>query len=312
MRIRSYRRHGRTGGAGWKDLSPAARLFLWGLFGLFPLTFGGLGIQLALKAEDFGTPLRILLGILGTLGVLGALGPAAWMAIRARPPREAGQDARRAPKGYLLMDLASVVLTPVLASWFTMGADLDVPAVVAPLTTYKAAFLSGMIGLAIRLRDPAYLAGLARWTGRWTGYGPIFVSLGVVLGLVGGGGWADAVHPLVALPAGIAMSTWLHVQLLRRSAFPPTRPAPVLLCRVSSFLMVPLVLAHEGLAFRFLEGLSTDLGALALPMVWSVVMFLVLPPRMHWFVEAPEDPMNRLSFAVTVTWLAVYAVFGLA
>lgn len=108
---------------------------------------------------------------------------------------------------------------------------LGLAAVVALLATVPLGFLSPRTGpvphaaLAVVGSIASVVVHVRRGGGADLG-ACLVLGLGVALGMGVPDGVVDsAVHMVVAV-AGVALSTWVHLDLLRRPGPPPTKPPP--------------------------------------------------------------------------------------
>lgn len=287
------------------------RQFLHGK-GVLWLHAGSWAVPLAALFPD-GARLRLRETIASHLDRAPGTPPAPHDAVALPPPlpwglrdylREIGASLAapfRRPVGFLLFDA------------LTLGAAWLVSALVeaVPLPqVYPVAFVAYLVGLALRLGDRTYLTGLARCVSAWFQLPVLFVFAGVLLGLSGGFSLRVVGPVAVTLVVGVAASVALHVLLVRRRTSTPRAAAPSTARRIAQLACVwPLASLHEHLMFGFFDHTS-DLFVLALPMVFPVVMFLYLPVRMHYFIEAPDDRSNWLWFGITVMSLSLYGVLG--
>ena len=209
----------------------------------------------------------------------------------------------RQPVGFLLFDGLTLG-----AAWVVTYLVEAVPLSLA----YPIAFVAYLVGLALRLGDRRYLAGLDESVRAFFQLPALFVLAAAVLGLSGGFSLRVVGPVLVTTVAGLVASIALHVMLVRRRRPAPRGTGPGAARRIVQFACVwPLASLHEHLMFGFFDNTS-DLFVLALPMVVPVVMFLYLPVRMHYFIEAPRDRSNWLWFGITVMSLSLYGVLGVA
>jgi len=225
----------------------------------------------------------------------------------------AGALYRRFSEGirryYAIFDLS------VLALYLVLGPLLSDLRFAEYQWLYPVAVIAHLIMLLQRKGTERYAAGLRYYDQR---IGPMwfllaYPALGFCLGLYAGvlmlhvleAHWQVGVVVAAALPL---LSTLVYVRAQRTAQVMPVGTGAVPGALLSWLWMVPLVaisLFHEQAVASMMAGQGHRALLFAAVSTVPISVLVYLPVRIHYFVEAPADPGNRISFAFTILSLGL-------
>jgi len=192
---------------------------------------------------------------------------------------------------------------------------------------YPAFGVALFAGLALQLRDPAAVLGLAPHPRSLQG---VFVfaigALAVVIGLVSGptvtGWFSDGKTRVDMVPLGVSVVLAMAAAVLvGKGAFRTatgTEQAPLngatarLASIVVTFSLIGLTWVHESWAWVFITDAQRGLGPLSVAMTPVVAGLLIWPARFIFLLRTPFDDGPRWAFVWVMGSLVLFSLTGWA